>query len=88
MKQRIFALIMVCVMLVGVLAACGSKGPVSQEKAQKIALEYAGLKASDVSDAHIHVTEKDGIPCYSIHITTADKEFSILVNATTGEVVE
>ena len=87
MKKRIFAILAVCAMLLCIFAGC-SKGPVSQEKAQKIALEHAGLKASDVQDVHTHVTDSNGIPCYSIHITTADDEFSVIINASTGEVIE
>ena len=88
MKNRIFALLMVAVMLLGLLSACSNKRPVTQEQAQKIALEYAGLKEKDVSDVHTHISDENGIPCYSIHITTAEDEFSVIINASTGEVIE
>ena len=88
MKKRIFAILMVCVMLLGLLTACGKKEPVTQEQAQKIALEHAGLKEKDVADVHTHIVEENGIPCYSIHITANDgQEQSIVINASTGEVI-
>lgn len=87
MKKRFFAIFMILVILAGMLAACGKKGPVTQAEAQKIALDHAGLKTSDVSDVHVHIVEEQGIPCYSIHITTADGELSVVINASTGEVI-
>ena len=88
MKKRMFSLFMVAVVLLGLLAACGEKGPVTQEKAQKIALEHAGLTTKDISDVHTHIVDENGIPCYSIHITTDDGDFSVVINATTGEVIK
>ena len=88
MKKRIFALLAIAVMLLGLLTACGKKGPVTQEEAQKIAMEHAGLTKKDVSDVHVHITNDNGIPCYSIHITTEEGDFSVVINASTGEVIE
>ena len=87
MKKRILALLIISVLLLVTLAACGKKGPVTQEQAQKIALEHAGLTTKDVSDVHTHIVDENGIPCYSIHITTDDGDFSVVINATTGEVI-
>lgn len=88
MKIRIIALVLILVMTLGMLAACGKKGPVTQEEAQKIALEEAGLTESQVTDVHTHVTTVDGIPCYSVHITTADGEQSVVISASDGTVIE
>lgn len=87
MKKRLFAFIMLAVLLLGMLTACGKKSPVTGDEAQKIALEYAGLKEKDVADVHTHIIDQNGIPCYSIHITTADGEVSVIINASTGEVI-
>lgn len=88
MKIRMIALVLILVLTLGMLAACGKKGPVTQEEAQKIALKEAGLTASEVTDVHTHVTTVDGIPCYSIHITTADGEQSVVISAADGTVIE
>lgn len=87
MRKRIIALFLIAIVLLGLLAACGKKGPVTQEQAQKIALEHAGLTTKDISDVHTHIVDQNGIPCYSIHITTDDGDFSVVINATTGEVI-
>lgn len=86
MKKRIFAIISALLLCVSLLTAC-STGPVTAEKAQKIALEHEGLKASDVSDIHTHVIDQNGTPCFQIHMTTAEGDVTIVVDAATGEVI-
>lgn len=88
MKIRVVAMVLVLVLSLGMLAACGKSGVVTQEEAQKIALKEAGLTASQVTDIHTHVTTVDGIPCYSVHITTEDDEFSVVINASDGSILE
>lgn len=88
MKIRIIAMVLLLVLALGMFTACGKSGVVTQEEAQKIALEEAGLTASQVTDIHTHVTTVDGIPCYSVHITTEDGERSIVISASDGTVLE
>ncbi len=89
MKTRVIALLLLVALLLSVTAGCGSKAEiVSQEKAQQIAIEEIGITQDQVTDAHIHVTTVDGIPCYSVHITTANGEFSVVIHAGTGEVLD
>lgn len=88
MKRKIFAVLALSVLLLGMLCACGKSGAITAEQAQKIALEDAGLKQKDVSDVHSHVVTEDNIPCYSIHITVGDTEYSYLIHAGTGEILE
>lgn len=88
MKKRIFALLLVAIMAVSLFAACGKSDAITQEKAQKIALEHAGLTANQAEDVHVHVTSDNGIPCYSVHITTAEGDFSVIINAANGEVID
>lgn len=88
MKKRIFAILLIVLLVAGTLAACGKKGAVTQEEAQKIALEFAGLTEDQITDVHTHIVTEQGIPCYSIHITTTDSELSVVINAATGEVME
>ena len=86
MKKRIFAMILSALLCISLLAACGG-GAVTAEKAQKIALDYAGLKASQVSDIHTHVIEQEGAPCFQVHMTTDSGEVTIVIDAATGEVI-
>ena len=89
MKKQIIAILLITVLAVSVLAGCSSKSsPITQAEAQTIALKEAGLTADQVNDVHVHVVTQQGLPCYSVHITTADNEFSIVVNAANGEVIK
>ena len=90
MKKQIIAILLISGLCLGLLAGCGSKksDPVTQEEAITIALKEAGMTADQVNDVHVHVTTQQGIPCYSVHITTADSDFSIVINASNGEVMK
>ncbi len=88
MKQRIFAILMTAVLLLGLLTACGNDGPLTPEDAQEVVLKHAGVTASQVSDIHTHVTTNEaGEACYSIHITIKGETFEYLIHGTTGEVL-
>ena len=84
--KKLFTVVAVLLLCMSLLAACGS-GPVNAEKAQKIALDHAGLKESQVSDIHTHVIEQEGIPCFQIHMTTENGEITVVVDASNGEVI-
>ena len=86
MKRRVFAIFATLLLCVSLLAACSS-GPINAEKAQKIALDFAGLKASQVSDIHTHIIEQEGAPCFQIHMTTENGEITVVIDAATGEVI-
>lgn len=88
MKIRLIAMALLVVMVLGIFAGCGKSGVVTQEQAQKIALEAAGMTPDQVTDIHTHVTTVEGIPCYSVHITTAAGDFSLIINASTGEIID
>ena len=88
MKKKIFAVFAASILLLGLLCACGKSNAITAEKAQKIALEDAGFKQKDVSDIHSHVVTENSTPCYSIHISAEDGEYSYLIHAGTGEILE
>ena len=84
--KKLIATFLTLILCLSLLVAC-STGPVNAEKAQKIALDHAGLKASQVSDIHTHVIEQEGVPCFQIHMTTENGEITVVVNASNGEVI-
>ena len=89
MKTRLMAIVLLVALFLSVMAGCGNKAEVvSQEKAQQIAMAEAGVTQDQITDAHIHVTTENGIPCYSVHLTTNAGEFSVLIHAGTGEVLD
>ena len=87
MKKRIFAAILAGLLCLSLLAACSSGGAITAEKAQKIALDYAGLKQNQVSDIHTHIIEQEGVPCIQIHMTTDEGDITVVIDAATGEVI-
>lgn len=87
MKKRIVALILAAVLVLTVFAACGKSDVLSEKEAQKRALEFLGISQKDVTDIHTHIATGE-VPGYSFHITCGDQEYSVLINAVTGEVVE
>ncbi len=89
MKTRVIAILLLFAMLLPVMAGCGSKTKVvSQEQAQKIAMEEIDIAEDQVTDVHIHVVTESGIPCYSVHLTTDEGDFSVVIHAGTGEVLD
>ena len=89
MKRKIFSVLALTALLLGLLCACGKPSAITAEKAQQIALEDAGIKQNEASDVHAHVVTEDNIPCYSIHISVGEgEEYSYLIHAGTGEILE
>lgn len=86
MKIRMLTLFLLAALL---LTACGADDPgvLTPEEAQKIVLEDTGLSAKDVSDIHTHITEHDGIPGYSIHITIDGAEYEYIIDGVTGDIL-
>lgn len=85
MKKRLFALVLLAVFALGI-AACNKNSALTSEQAQEVALEHLGINEKGAT-VHAHVTTEDGIPCYSIHISTADGDHTVVIHAGTGEVL-
>lgn len=89
MKKRIFAMLLLIALMLSVFTACGNKaGIITTEQAQKIALEAAGLSNDSNASFHTHVGTQDGIPCYSVHIVAGGKEFSYMISASDGQILD
>lgn len=86
MKKTI-SILLIAVMLLGILAGCGNKNTISQDKAISIALKETGVAKKDATDLHVHVSMYQELPCYSVHIVTKTEEFEVIVDAATGEVL-
>lgn len=87
MKKRILALALAAMLCLVLLTGCGKKSVVTPQEAQKIALDHAGLTASQVTDIHAHVVTGE-VPCHSIHIVYKDTSYSYLIDAVSGEILE
>ena len=85
MKKRIFSLLLVLILVLS-LAACGSKA-ISAQKAQQIAAKDAGTKVADAEGMHTHVeTAADGTPYFNIHFSVDGTPYNYQISAT-GEIL-
>lgn len=83
MKKRMLALALLVALVLPVLAACG--GPITQAKAEQIALEDLQVTA-DEATCHTHVSTVDGQSCYTIYVTVGTQSYEYVVNGS-GEIL-
>jgi len=84
MKKRLISMLLIAVFVL-TFAACGNKA-ISAEKAQKIAVEDAGVSMADAEGMHTHVATTEAGPCYNIHFAANGEDYNYLISAT-GEVL-
>lgn len=88
--KKIFSLILVLTLAVGLLAGCGDS-VVTQEEALEIVADDLGVDVSELTNAHVHVAEgeNDGVtvPGFSIYVTVNDHHYSYLIKAEGGDIL-
>lgn len=88
MKKRVISVLVLAALLLTLLAACGNKGFITAEQAQKIALKDLGIRASQADDIHTHAgTLADGTPIYNIHVTVQGVDYEYVIQANGGEII-
>ena len=87
MKKKILALCLVVLLLGALFAGCGGNEIVTEEKAKVMAMEHAGVQESEIEDLHVHLVDENGLACYSVHITTATREVSVVIDIASGEII-
>lgn len=89
MKKRIFATFLLAVMLLSLLAGCGNKKTevLTAEEAQAVALEHAGLTKDQATDIHTHIVTENGTPCFSVHITSTQGDYSYVISVVDGSIL-
>ena len=84
--KRILSFVALTALLLALFCACGNSTKVlSAEKAQEFAMDALGIKKSDISEIHTHISGGE-TPGFSFHITVGEKEYGLFVDAVTGEV--
>ena len=68
-------------------AADASADAISQEDAEKIALEHAGLLADDVRQLRTEHEIDDGVPLYEVLFYHENLEYDYEIHAETGEIL-
>ena len=88
MKKTLIACFLLAVLSFSLLTACGkSNSAITPEEAQQVAFADAGVTADQASDIHVHIMDKNGIPCYSVHFSANGKDYSVLIHAGDGSIV-
>lgn len=88
MKKKLLSLVLALTVCLGLLTACGGGSDVITEaQAIEIALDAAGLEITAVDNVHNHPGDYQGAPCYNIHITAGDQEYTFSIHAVTGEIL-
>ena len=65
-----------------------SSKTISKSKAQSVALNHAGLKASEVSGLRVSLDKDDGRTYYEVDFRKGNVEYDYEIDAVTGKVVE
>ena len=73
---------------VTVVGTASEKGYIGEEKAKTVALERAGVTASELLFCKIELDTHKGAMVYDVEFTTDSYEFDCDVNAATGEIVK
>lgn len=88
MKTRLIALFLLAALLISFCAACGSDTTVlTDEQAQQIALEDAGLADAGVTGLHTHFNIVDNVPQFQIHFSYGGQEYEYVIHGQTGEIL-
>ncbi len=66
---------------------CAKSGALTEQDAQRIALQALEVSEKDASEIHIHVTTYENTPCYSVHVTVDGYSHEVVIHAGTGEVL-
>ena len=87
--MKVLAAVMALVMVLALsTAAFAENGSVSLEQAKQIALEQAGVKASEVSFTKAYQSWDDGRAVYEIEFYVGNTEYDMDVDVNTGRVTD
>lgn len=88
MKNRIIAIALLAVLLLGALAGCGKNEPLTDEDVKQIVIDHLDANERDITDIHSHIAETDdGQVCFNVFITVKGKTYTYQVHAVTGEIL-
>lgn len=87
MTKRIISLLLIAVMVLGLLAACGKNGPLTADDAKKVVLKDLGVKESKVSSIDVHITTVDSTACYAVYVSIGGEHWEYIINGLSGEIL-
>ena len=87
MAKRIVSLLLVAVLAIGLLAACGKDGPLTTDEAIQVALDDLGVKEKNVDSADVHPTTADGEACYAVYISVDGQHWEYIIHGHSGQIL-
>lgn len=87
MTKRIISLLLIAVLALSLLAACGKGGPLTVEEAIEIALDDLGIKEKDATSLDIHPTTVGGEACYVVYVSIGNEHWEYVVHGHSGEIL-
>ena len=84
--KKVFAMILVLIMVFCVLAGCG-KSFLDTADAEKVALQDMGIKAKDADSIHTHGSESENGPVYSVHVEYDGQTYEYIIQAIDGKIL-
>jgi predicted small lipoprotein YifL len=87
MTKRIISLLMIAVLMVGMLAACGKDGPLTAEDAKKVVLNDLGVKERNVDSIDVHMTPIGDSMGYIVYVSMGEEHLQYVVDGITGEIL-
>ena len=88
MKKRIFAIALIAVMMLGVLAGCKKNGPITSDEAKEIVVAHSGANTREAANIHVHLGEnEEGVACFNVYVTVQNKSLTYVVHGMTGEIL-
>ena len=89
MKKRVFAIVMLAVLLLGLLAACKKDGILTEAEVKKIVTDHACADGSVVSSVDFHgiAETAEGQASFQVYITVNGTTYLYQVHPTTGEIL-
>ena len=86
--KKLMAVIVAVMMAAGCVTAFAAGNPMTKEEAMQAALDYAGLKAEQVTFSTIHQDYDDGRQEWDIKIVAGGIEYEFEIDAGTGRIVK
>lgn len=88
MKNRLISFLLLAVLCLSLLAACGNDSvPITEKTAISIALKDAGLSENQVEELHAHVAAGAESPSYSIHFDYNGRQYEYVIDARNGDIL-
>ena len=86
MKKIVATILVVVMVACGCAAACAEKNALTPEEAKQIALDYAGLKADQVTFTKCHQDRDDGHMIYEIEFFADGVEYEMDIDMYSGRI--